>query len=208
MYNEPEKTFGEPEFNQEEANEIITNVEINSKNPLKNVCEQVSDHENVIPVIESSLKHTTINKPTLKQHPQIARIKNPKTNLPNKVTPLRIIPRNFVCNICGKRFKSTYHLKRHINGVHKNFSELSNQTKPKTFTQPEELISTQPQVFPQQMSSNFQNWQKDDDIINSSNNSKPPTPVKRKVSKAELKYIRPSKTQKIEREDFDDWNMS
>ena len=205
LYNQPEQTFGEPEFSKEEV-EIIPNIDISSENPLKNDCSKTGEHEKFIQMIEPSLKRKKIAKPILKQNPQIERIKASdkiQHNIKNpemKVAPLRNIPRNFVCNVCSKRFKSTYHLKRHVNGVHKNFSELSNKTKPENITQPEEFVSTQPQVFPQQISSNFQNWH-DNDI-----SDKPS--VKRKVLKTDLKYRRPTKTRKNQNEEFDEWNMS
>jgi hypothetical protein len=209
--NKPEQTFGEPELNEEEVEIIHQNNDTGIKNPLKINCSQTDEQDKFIPMIPS-LKRKKITKPkyNTKQNPQIQRvktldtiehdIKNPKLKVtfPNKVTPLKDIPKNFVCNFCSKRFKSTYHLNRHVNGVHKELVKTSDPMQSQNITQHEELVSTQPQVFPKQVSDNFQNWQND------LNTSKPSRKRRTTTKETKLKYT-PKMKKQNEIQEYDEW---
>jgi hypothetical protein len=217
ILNEPEQTFGESEAEITEPTEMIEPIHetlTTTTNPLKTDCGQPDVQDKFIPMIQPGLKRKRIAKPKiivpsiLKQNPQIQQIKEsaviqPNINrppmsvkFPTKVSPIKEVPRNFVCNFCKKTFKSTYHLNRHIGGVHKNLVQLSDPTLPQNITPPSELVSTQP-VIPQPGPSNFQNWQ--------TQLTSQPQSRKRSSAEAKLKYTpRPLKMRPND-EEYDEW---
>jgi len=215
--NEPEQTFGESEAMTTSPEDNKTTPEIGEVvNPLKTDCGQPDVQDKFISIIQPSLKRKRNVKPKLiipsiiKKNPQIQKIQAADINMPNivrpnvsyptNVAPMKDIPRNFVCNFCGKRFKSTYHLNRHVAAIHKNLVQLSDPTLPQNNTDPSELVSSLKPVVPQPgtSKSNFQNWQ-DPQPINTK-------PRKRSSTEAKLNYApRPSKYRANNNDEYDEW---
>lgn len=185
--NQPEQTFGQAEIIppnemiENQPNEMIENLTPEPEgiseviNPLKTDCAQPDVQDQFIPIIHPDLKRKKIVKPALgkitkpvilpsivKQHPQIQRIQNVDKMQPD-ITQIKlkgVIAKNFVCNICLKRFKSNYHLNRHIQSVHKNLIQRSDPSLPENMTLPDDDIPmTNQPVVPQPGTSEFQNWQ-------------------------------------------------
>jgi hypothetical protein len=214
--NQPEQTFGQTEVIQ--PNEMIENPtpEPESReiiNPLKTECAQPDFQDQFVPIIQPGLKRKKILKPALgkitkpiiipsiiKKQPQIERIQNIEMMQPD-ITQIKqkgVVSKNFVCNICLKRFKSNYHLNRHIQSVHKNLIQRSDPSLPENITLPDDdiLMANQP-VVQQPSTSHFQNWQTD---------PQPQTKgQKRTQTQAKLKNTQRPTKMRPSTEEFDEW---
>ena len=209
--NLPEPTFGEASsIDPDEGMEQPISRDVLKSNPLKTDCAQPDVQDQFIPQVLPGYKRMRITKPKLivpsllKKPQQIQNLQQTELNIPEKVktsyptrvTPIKNVPRNFICNFCTKPFKSTYHLNRHINSVHKDLVAKSDPTQfehksPESIqTYPSKPVVPQPGTNPEQ----FQSWQEQNLPIQGK---------KRTSTEAKLKYTpRPTK---IRSSDYDEW---
>ena len=211
--NEPEQTFGSTDVMADEPQEQAFESGV-VLNPLKTDCAQPDVQDKFIPMIQPGLKRSRILKPTLgkiakptamvrqqvyvpsimKQHPQIQKIQSAEMMQPTKVISSKVVPRNFICKICGKPFKSTWHLNRHLS-VHKNVSFQPSMPLPD-----DDIQMSQQQPFvpqPGTSSQQFQNWQTDTPSTKKG--------LKRTPTQAKLKYTPRPPKMRPDDSDYDEW---
>lgn len=199
--NIAEQTFGEDQNDQiniqpndpdpNDPNDRGNIQHFVNNNPLKNDCAQPDVQDQFIPQVFQNRKDITKTKIVV---PNILKKLSQKS-------PIKNVPRNFICNICTKPFKSTYHLKRHINAKHKDLVALSSQTNIPNVVQPSQqpIAGTSQPVVPQPgtSQSQFNNWQEQ---------SLPLQGYKRDTTTANLKYSKNTNKKRPKDDVYDDWN--